>query len=198
MGNRKVFMLFIILLLFFNRTTAQDTISQTPDKQKKFQLNMVLGYNSPFGFWGGNFQYRPIKLMQVYAGGGITQWTGGKFSIGLNVFPFKERRLTPFLSGCYTYINGRNVSIQDDNGNNTPVVIVGPNKYVNAYAGLQFNGLKSRGAHIKLLLGYSFLLGSPNFSIIPSTYSSQIDFYSEYSTLLRRPFFIAIEVGTSF
>lgn len=157
---------------------------------------MLFGYNTPVGFWGGEVAYRPNVLARVFqfsASVGLGIPEGFKLSGGINLFPFKDRRLTPFLGGSYTVAFGAWYPSKS----NTESVRVGQNNYLNPFLGLKFNSRKGSG-FLKLIIGYSFLQGSPNFTITPGTASSGINYNDYYSKRLNDDYFVGLGIGGTF
>lgn len=173
---------------------AQDSTSKL--SRRDFEFNMMFGRNTPVGFWGGECAYRPAiaaRMLQLSAGIGIGFPEGIKLSAGLNLLPFKERRLTPFSGVSYTFASGQSFPSDD----NTESIKIGSHNYINAIGGLRVSILADHG-YLKLISGYSFLVGQPNITVTPGTINSGNNYSEFYAKRISSDYFIGIGIGGYF
>mgnify|MGYP001603308232 CR=1 FL=1 len=190
--RKSVLLLFASLFVVFP-TMAQE--KSVPNSFPKLEFALIFGRNSPVGYFGMEAAYRPAFLRRTFQGTvsiGFAWPEGVKFSGGVNIFPLADHRLAPFAGTSFTFAAG--AWYPSENG--TESITLGQHKYLNPYVGLQLYD-KKRIMFVKLVFGYSILIGNPNIVIAQGQTNSGINWYGYYSRKVISEYFVAFGFGAN-
>ncbi len=140
----------LILFLFSVCVFSQDA------QRSKFSAGLNIGYKTANGL-GFIVSYHPHPVVQVDLLAGYTRYNGGKFAGGVKIYPFKPKKVRPFISACYSISTGADVKVG--------YVVTQKEHYrtfSNQYVlgGLGITILGEETGH-SLQVGYSFALNDP-------------------------------------
>ena len=156
---------FFSIIFFFISAFA---FSQDAQKSK-FSAGLNIGYKTACGL-GLIVSYHANRVVQVDLMAGYTRYNGAKFAAGGKIYPFKPRKVNPFVSACYSISLGADVKAgfvaQQKEHYRTF-----SNQYIVSGIGITLHGEETSHS---LQIGYSVGLNTPQLQSYASpTYQSR-------------------------